>query len=101
EMDGIAFLRAAREIDSDLVGIIMTGQSTIDSAARALDAGALDYIVKPFNLSAVLPVLRRARGVRQLRLENIHLQQAVGIYELSMVVGSTLDFDAVLQKVAD
>jgi two-component system cell cycle sensor histidine kinase/response regulator CckA len=101
EMDGIAFLRAARQIDSDLVGIVMTGQDAEDHAAQAMEAGALDYIIKPFDLSAVLPVLARARGVRQLRLENIHLQQAVGIYELSMVIRLTLDFEAVLQKVAD
>src|SRR5580692_9591989 len=69
-MDGIAFLRAAREIDSDLIGIVMTGQNA-DNAARAMEAGALDYLVKPFQVDAVLPVLARARGVRQLRLQNI------------------------------
>jgi two-component system cell cycle sensor histidine kinase/response regulator CckA len=100
EMDGIAFMQRAREIDPDLVGIIMTGVEE-DNAARAIEAGALDYIVKPFKLAAVLPVLARALSVRQLRLKNIHLQQAVGIYELSMVIQLTLDFDAVLQKIAD
>jgi PAS domain S-box-containing protein len=100
EMDGIEFLRAAREIDPDLVGIVMTGQDA-DNAVLAMTEGALDYLVKPFKLSAVLPVLARARAVRRLRLENLHLQQAVGIYELSMVIQLTLDFDAVLQKVAD
>src|SRR6185312_1757652 len=101
EMDGITFLKAAREIDSDLVGIVMTGQGAINTAVQAMQAGALDYIVKPFRLSAVLPVLSRALGVRQLRLENIDLQQAVGIYELSMAIRSTLDCDEVLHKVAD
>jgi PAS domain S-box-containing protein len=100
EMDGIEFLHAAREIDPDLVGIVMTEQDA-ENAARAMAAGALDYLVKPFKLSAGLPVLARARAVRQLRLDNIHLQQAVEIYELSMVIRLTLDFDAVLQKAAD
>ena len=100
EMDGIAFLRSAREIDPDLIGIVMTGRDE-DNAARAMEVGALDYLAKPFKLSVVLPVLTRALSVRQLRLENIHLQQAVGIYELSMVIRLTLDVEAVLQKVAD
>jgi PAS domain S-box-containing protein len=99
--DVTAFFRAAREIDSDLVGIVITGQDAADNAAQAMEAGALDYIVKPFKTHAILPVLARARSVRKLRLENIHLQQAVGIYELSMVIRLTLDSDAVLQKVAD
>ena len=95
------FFRTVREIDSDLVGILIIGQDAADNAAQAMEVGALDYIVRPFNSQAVLPVLARARSVRKLRLENIHLQQAVGIYELSMVIRLTLDSDAVLQKVAD
>ncbi|HSI11408.1 MAG TPA: response regulator [Chthoniobacter sp.] len=77
EMDGISFLRAAHEVDPDLVGIVMTGQGTIDSAVEAMKAGALDYILKPFKLSVVLPVLSRALTVRKLRLENIALEKSV------------------------
>ena len=102
EMDGIGFLRAAREIDPDLVGIIMTERDALDYDGQTMEeAGALDFIMKPFRRAAILPVLARALAVRRLRLENIHLQQAVGIYELSMVIQLTLGFDVVLQKVAD
>jgi PAS domain S-box-containing protein len=98
EMDGIAFLRASREIDPDLVGILMTTQG---AAEQSIPAGPIDYIIKPFHSQALLTVLARAASVRRLRMENIHLQQAVGIYELSMVIQLTLDSDAVLQKVAE
>src|SRR6267378_2259407 len=54
EMDGIEFLRLAQEIDLNLVGIIMTGHGTIDTAVEAMKTGALDYILKPFKLSAIL-----------------------------------------------
>ncbi len=64
-------------------------------------AGALDYILKPCRLSTVLPVLARSLAVRRVRMENIELHQAVGMYELSRTVGQALDFDTVLQKVAD
>jgi PAS domain S-box-containing protein len=101
EMSGIALLRAAVEIDPNLVGIVMTGHGTIDTAVRAMQAGALDYILKPFKLTAILPVLTRALAVRRLRMENIQLHEAVGIYKLSMAVAFTLDFEVVLQKVAD
>jgi hypothetical protein len=73
EMDGIALLRAAMDIDPDLVGIIMTGYGTIDTAVEAMKTGALDYILKPFKLSSILPVLSRAVAVRRLRLENTSL----------------------------
>src|SRR3954468_4055591 len=48
EMDGIALLRHAFEIDPNLVGVVMTGHGTIGTAVEALKAGALDYILKPF-----------------------------------------------------
>jgi len=73
EMDGIALLRAAREIDADLVGIVMTGHGTIDTAVEAMKSGALDYILKPFNVRAILSVLSRALAVRRLRQENAAL----------------------------
>jgi two-component system sensor histidine kinase/response regulator len=72
-MDGIALLRAARNIDGDLVSIVMTGHGTVETAVDAMKAGALDYILKPFNLSVAIPVLSRALAVRRLRLENTSL----------------------------
>ena len=77
EMDGIALLRAALEIDGNLVGVMMTGHGTIDTAVRAMQAGALDYVLKPFDLTAVLPVLSRALTMRRLRMENSELAKRV------------------------
>ncbi|MGH8516334.1 MAG: sensor histidine kinase [Panacagrimonas sp.] len=77
EMDGIALLRAAQEIDRNLVGIVMTGHGSIDTAVEAMKGGALDYIQKPFKLSVIMPVLARALAVRRLRLENAELERRV------------------------
>ncbi|HET9389034.1 MAG TPA: response regulator, partial [Steroidobacteraceae bacterium] len=38
-MDGIDLLHAARQIDADLVSVIMTGHGTIDTAVQALRGG--------------------------------------------------------------
>ncbi len=75
--DGIQLLRQALEIDPNLVGIIMTGQGTIQTAVEAMKAGAFDYILKPFRLQNVLPVLDRAMEVRRLRVENVRLRRFV------------------------
>lgn len=77
QMDGIALLRSARELDPDLVGIVMTGHGSINTAVEAMKSGALDYILKPFNLNAVRPVLSRALAIRRLRRENAALSQRV------------------------
>ena len=76
-MNGIELLRKALEIDSQLVGIIMTGQATVQNAIEAMKAGAFDFLLKPFKLDQVLPVLGRAMEVRRLRMENVRLNQYV------------------------
>src|SRR5262249_3568030 len=63
EIDGVSLLKTALKLDPSLVGIIMTGQGTIDTAVEAMKSGALDYILKPFKLSVILPVLSRALAV--------------------------------------
>jgi DNA-binding NtrC family response regulator len=76
-MDGIETFRRALEIDPNLVGIIMTGQGTIHSAVAAMKVGAFDYVLKPFDLQTMRPILARAVEVRRLRTENVRLKQYV------------------------
>lgn len=76
-MDGVSLLRSARALDPDLVGIVMTGQGSIDSAVEAMKAGAQDYILKPFDLTLLLQVVSRAYAMRELFLENKRLLQSV------------------------
>jgi two-component system, sensor histidine kinase and response regulator len=73
QTNGIELLRQALAIDSHIVGVLMTGQGTIDTAVEAMKSGAHDYILKPFNLTVILPVLERALMTRWLRLENAAL----------------------------
>jgi two-component system, sensor histidine kinase and response regulator len=70
EMNGIEVLRATLQRDRHVIPIVMTGHGTIDTAVEAMKSGAFDYILKPFKLGVVLPVLARAVAVRRLRIEN-------------------------------
>ena len=75
EMDGISLIDAARQIDPTLGAIVMTGHGTIDTAVQAMRGGALDYILKPFKLNVILPVIARALDVQRLRRENAELRE--------------------------
>jgi PAS domain S-box-containing protein/putative nucleotidyltransferase with HDIG domain len=101
EMDGISLLRAGLEIDSNLVGVIMTGQATVKTAVEAMQMGAFDYIVKPFKTGVLLPVLSRAMEMRRLRHENIQLRETVAIHDLAKAIAFPLDVTSMLNKVAD
>jgi signal transduction histidine kinase len=101
EMDGIALLRAAQDIDRDLAGVVMTGHGTVDTAVQALRGGAADYVLKPFRLNNLLSVLDRALETRRLRTENIQLREAVSIYELSRAITRGLSQDEVVQRTVE
>jgi PAS domain S-box-containing protein len=101
EMDGIALLKAGLEIDPNLVGIIMTGHGTVQTAVEALKKGAFDYVLKPFKLNSLLPLLSRAMEVRSLRMENIQLRETVAIHELGKAIAFSTNLNAILNKVAD
>ncbi|MGD1153833.1 MAG: PAS domain S-box protein [Syntrophales bacterium] len=101
EMNGIELLQAALKIDPDIVGIVMTGQGTVQTAVEAMKVGALDYIMKPFKLNGLLPVLSRAMEVRYLRTENIQLRNTVAMHELGQALAFSSDLNQILNKVAD
>ncbi|MDQ1636792.1 MAG: two-component system, cell cycle sensor histidine kinase and response regulator CckA [Pyrinomonadaceae bacterium] len=101
EMDGIALLKAALEIDPHLVGIMVTGQGTIQTAVDAMQTGAFDYVLKPFRMQTLLPVLTRAMNLRHLQLENVQLRETVAIHSLCQTIAFTLDPQTVLSKLAD
>ncbi|HWZ62759.1 MAG TPA: response regulator [Steroidobacteraceae bacterium] len=77
QIDGLTLLRACQGLDRDLACIVMTGHATVATAVEALKAGAVDYVMKPFNVSQILAVLERALELRRLQLENKALAQRV------------------------
>jgi len=66
EMNGIALLNAARELSPDIACIVMTGHGTIDSAVEAMKGGAIDYVLKPIKLNALMQVIARGLQIRRL-----------------------------------
>jgi two-component system sensor histidine kinase/response regulator len=66
EMTGIALLNAARELSPDIACIVMTGHGTIDSAVEAMKGGAIDYVLKPIKLNALMQVIARGLQIRRL-----------------------------------
>ena len=88
-LNGIGLLREALAIDPMLVGVIMTGEGTIGTAVEAMQSGALDYILKPFKLSAILPVLGRSLEMRRLRLENATLERQVREHAAELEAANT------------
>ncbi len=58
EMDGLAVCRALRKRECRAPILMLTARDAIEDRVRGLDAGADDYLVKPFALQELLARLR-------------------------------------------
>ena len=75
ELDGFEVIEAMREHSPDTLAIMMTGYASTDASLRALQAGAADYIPKPFTATQLLVLLGRA-AYRALRMESVNLSSS-------------------------
>jgi two-component system response regulator AtoC len=74
-IDGIEFLRRAKEIQPDIEVIVMTAYASIATAISAIKEGAYDYIEKPFSLERITLLLDKLVDHRKLVQENLSLQE--------------------------
>jgi DNA-binding NtrC family response regulator len=88
EIDGLALLRRAHELDPALPVVVITAFATIESAVAAVKEGAFDYLPKTFSLDQLTIVVDRALRQRRLALENRNLrEQLQTTFGLENVVG--------------
>jgi signal transduction histidine kinase/FixJ family two-component response regulator len=83
-MDGFQLLRHVRMRGEDTGVLLITAFDDTATAIRALREGALDYIVKPFDLAEVRErtraALERVRELAEKRRQELHLRDEVKRY---------------------
>jgi DNA-binding NtrC family response regulator len=104
-LDGLELLRKVRTNDSVLPFIVVTGVGTIETAVEAIQLGAFHYITKPFNISNLEILAKRALEYGRLhkRIRTMELQEEVG-EDPPMLIGSSKVMQELLrriQKIAD
>jgi len=60
ELDGAILIQQARNIQPELLIVVLTGQPNLRSAVAAIKAGAADYILKPASVTIVLEAVTNA-----------------------------------------
>lgn len=66
DMDGVSLLRAVRERDLDVPVVLVTGSPRVETAAKAVEYGALRYLLKPVSEAELIQTVDQ--GVRLHRL---------------------------------
>lgn len=73
EIDGISLIQKIRAAGKEMPILILTARGDWQDKVSGLDAGADDYVVKPFQLEEILArlnaLLRRAAGFAKPKLE--------------------------------
>jgi len=77
DMTGLDVLRKLRETDNDVVVIMMTAFSSIESAVDAIRLGAYDYVTKPFDMDQLLRTADKALETTKLRREVRELRRHI------------------------
>ncbi len=62
ELDGIEMQNRLAQMSLDFPVIIMTGHGDVALAVRAMKAGAVDFVEKPFTGDAILDSIRQAQS---------------------------------------
>jgi two-component system response regulator AtoC len=70
DINGIQVLQRIKEINEDILVIVITGYASVESAVHAIKLGAYEYIKKPFKADSIKLILK-------LALDKLHLNRKV------------------------
>lgn len=73
-IDGLAVLERVKEMEEEIIVIMVTALGVLETAVKAMRMGAYDYINKPFNLDELAIVIKKALETGELRREVAHLR---------------------------
>lgn len=76
-MDGLQLLEAIKKLNSHLPIIIITAFAEVDKAVAAMQAGAFNYLAKPFSNDELIVTINKALQHYSLIRENIRLRQSI------------------------
>jgi DNA-binding NtrC family response regulator len=88
--DGLELLKKIKEFDTEILVIIMTAYSDIQTAVSAMKSGAYHYINKPFDLEELKLLIEKGLETKSLinEVRRLHRQQKEG-NQKSQIYGVT------------
>ncbi len=95
---GIDLLKEMKQIDPDLLVIIITGYGTVETAVAALKLGAFHYMKKPFKADALRIIVKLALQTSSLQREVRAIRRSTPDFSL---IGNSQELSDVVQHVSE
>ncbi len=96
-VDALRTSDEARRFNPDMAVIIMTAFGTIETAVKAIKAGAYDYLPKPIDLEQLVVLIERISERRDLIRENTELKELlIKRYTFDEIVSTSHAMEEVL-----
>ena len=90
DITGLDVLRAAKKCNPDNVVIMISAYATTETAVEAMNAGAYDYVPKPFDKDELLATIAKALELRTIEHEKKQLDDELKqSLHFDMIVGSS------------
>lgn len=87
-MDGLEFVRAAKEMKYPAEIIVMSGYGTVETAVEAIKIGAFDFIEKPLNFERLAVTIQNALDRSNLKGRIAFLENKIKTYvEFEGIIG--------------
>ena len=100
DVSGVEVLRAAKEMNRDIVAFMMTAYASTDTAVEAMRLGAVDYFTKPFSMDELRLKIRQHLDTHRLKQENLLLKRALNTrYEFASILGRSDAMQAVFSTI--
>ena len=100
--NGIEVLKALKELDPELLVIIITGYGSVETAVESLKLGAFHYMKKPFKADALRLIVKLALKTQTLKREVRKLKRADGILPgRSPIIGKSRALNEVAARVRE
>jgi DNA-binding NtrC family response regulator len=104
DQDGLSVLKQLKQIDPDVIVILLTAFASVDAAVTAMKLGAHHFAIKPFDLEALVVMVDQALETTRLRREVKQLRATQAQpYSLDHIVGSSpqiTEFKSLLRQIA-
>jgi DNA-binding NtrC family response regulator len=90
DADGMDVLNGAIDRYPGILAVVITGFGGVDEAVTAIKRGALDFLIKPFQLGRLGRILSAGLDQQRLRAENAELRaQLQDRYRFDSIVGQS------------